>query len=130
MVVMLSVSVANFQDMLRDDMETAIGDFENIFSKKSSMLRRAMTTTYPIPTNLTLDTAILNPDLAYLHVATFTATITLHRAAQSRNKDSCIPADVVWHSQMRCLEAATGILRILEMIDSWDPRSVSFYVMP
>jgi hypothetical protein len=105
------------------------GIVQDTVSGKTNILQKAMATVYPIPTHLTLDKCLLNPDLAYLHVATYTATITLHRAVQSKTQNNYVSPDILWHSQMQCLEAATSILRIIEMTESWGARSVSLSVV-
>lgn len=126
-MILLSRGVSRLQDLDRYDMGTNMEESANNVHRRADMLHSALTTAYRVPEHLDFETSLSRPDLAYLHIATSSATIIFHLASQARNQ---IDMPSVWLlSNKQCLEAAVNITRVMEMTRFWDPRAVSINII-
>ncbi|KAF8861304.1 hypothetical protein BDZ45DRAFT_671888 [Acephala macrosclerotiorum] len=125
-VVLLSRAGLKMTTLERFDIDTTMDAPTEIAFTKDVVLLNALTTVYNVPEHLNLSNSLLEPSLAYLHTATPTATIIVHRTARFRDYTNSVSTGISLYSKKQCLEAANNIIMIMEMTSGWDPRAYHF----
>ena len=92
---------------------------------KSQRVYSPLTEEFYVPQHLVPPLAKLDANTMFLNVSASSGTISVYRAAKDQIGKDPISTETKQQSLKTCLEAASNIVRLMEMCSDWDIRSVS-----
>jgi hypothetical protein len=124
-IVLVALCASKLGDIQRFDPNASSNHSAGSAWVKSQRVYSPLTEEFYVPQHLVPPLAKLDANTMFLNVSAFSGTISVYRAAKDQIGKDPISTETKQQSLKACLEAASNIVRLMEMCSDWDIRSVS-----
>jgi hypothetical protein len=124
-IVGVDMCCTRIQDLTRLDASTAPSDWTGNMWAKCSKIESLLSAIFHVPQHLSIPPAKLDPSNVFLSMGQAATIITVHRVAKFQAGKCPLSAESLEQSRIRCLEAATTIVRMMKLTSHWDLHIVS-----